>query len=906
MTILIVLMILSSSILLSLISYQRAKSSLVVQLEDNYMASAQKYSLELAAWISNNATIIDTLAAEIAVNDITFTDYETFHNYLIRSNELLNKNGYVYDIYFTYPNNTMVCASDFIADGSVDFVHEREWYTTSALTGELYYSTPYIDSDTKKPVITISKAVFKDEKLLGVLAADIFVDVLMNMIDNADFGENSYVFLFDQNQRMLVHPNKAYEYDSTPKKVMDIPECPYSTLLDVIGSKEDKMVFVEDFDGIRRGIATAQMPNTGWYVNIAMEEKDIAKGVGSLIRGFVVSTIISIVIGAFIAIFLARVLDKLSLQEQEYKQQVLRLEKQAADEASKAKSRFLADMSHEIRTPINAIIGMNEMILRESDDKDIRSYALNISQSGHNLLQLINGILDFSKIEDGKMEIVPVSYNVGAQVAYLMNSISDRAAAKNLRLEFNISPGLPRQLYGDDTRINQVIINLLTNAVKYTEKGQVVFTVDNKEKKDGMVRISYEVKDTGIGIRQEDMDKLFESFERLDVVRNRNIEGTGLGMAITSRLLDLMDSRLNIKSEYGQGSIFSFELWQRIEDETPLGDYRQALKAVNEKGAYKESFHAPKALILAVDDTKMNLVVVESLLKKTLVKIDTACSGPDSIELAGRNAYDLILMDQRMPGMDGTEAMKRIRAVENGPNKNTPVICLTADVIRGARDRYLEQGFDDYLTKPIDGAELEDMLLTYLPKEKVERIKIAQSDVSGHDAGDETAGIAAGDTPAGGGMGDMQVRDQGNLPQDGPDSELTAALEAAGVDTRTGMMHSNNDAGIYTSVLGSFASEHKEKSTGLTDSFKARDLKNYGILIHSVKSSSAMIGAAELSALAADLEAAAKNEDFDTVMKGHERVMEMYSQLAEVINDHVDNAQDGGEDDEILEFEPEA
>ena len=466
MTIMIVLVVLGSSVLLSLSTYQRAKRSLISQMENNYAVAAQKYALELTSWISTNATIIDTLAAEISVNDISAQGYDVFHNYLKHSNELLNKNGYVYDVYFTYPNNTMVCASDFIADGTVDFVHEREWYTTSALTGKLFYATPYLDSDTKKPIITISKAVYKDDELLGVLAVDIFVDVLIDMVKNADVADNSYAFLIDQNQRMIVHPNSAYDYEDTPLLVMDVPGSPYGELMDSIDSGSDKMVFVKDYDGVSRGISVSQMTNTGWYVCLATSTDALEEGADSLVSGFVIATIISIVVGVLFAVFLARVLDKLTKQEQEYKQQVLRLEKQAADEASKAKSRFLADMSHEIRTPINAIIGMNEMIMRETDSDDIKGYSGNIRQSGRNLLQLINGILDFSKIEDGKMEIVPVRYAVADMISYLFNSVSDRAAAKNLSLNFDIDPTVPAQLYGDDARIDQVVVNLLTNAVK--------------------------------------------------------------------------------------------------------------------------------------------------------------------------------------------------------------------------------------------------------------------------------------------------------------------------------------------------------------------------------------------------------------------------------------------------------
>ena len=873
MTIMIVLLVLGSSVLLSFISYQRARTSLVAQLEDNYGVAAQKYALELTSWINTNATIIDTLAAEIAVNDITLKGYDEFHEYLYQSNELLNKNGYVYDVYFTYPDNTMVCASDFIADGTVDFVHEREWYTTSALTGETFFSTPYLDSDTQRSVITISKAVYKDNELLGVLAADIFVDVLVDMIEDANVSEDSYAFLIDQNMRMVVHPNDAYDYEDYPLTVMGVEGSPYGPLIEAINTGSDEMVYVKDYDGVKRGIVYSRMTNTGWYVCIATSKDEVEKGVVNLVLGFIIATVISIVISVAVAIVLARVLDRLNKQEQEYKQQMLRLEKQAADEASEAKSRFLADMSHEIRTPINAIIGMNEMIIRETDNKDILGYSQNIKQSGHNLLQLINGILDFSKIEDGKMEIVPVRYSVSSQIAYLINSISDRANSKKLEFNVSVDRNIPSELYGDDTRINQVIINLLTNAVKYTKKGSVDFTVKELERKDGNIKLYFEVKDTGIGIKETDMEKLFESFERLDVVKNRNIEGTGLGMTITVKLLELMDSELKVESVYGEGSTFSFDLWQKIENEEPIGDYREAINKPQETEAYKESFRAPDARVLVVDDTKMNLLVVENLLKKTGIKIDTALNGPDSVELAKNNAYDVILMDQRMPGMDGTEAMNEIKNLDNKLNVNTPVICLTADVVRGAKERYLQMGFNDYLTKPIDSAKLEKMLIEYLPAEKTELVD--------KDSAAETA--------------------------QEPESELKKALKRNGVDVNIGIAFTGDDEDMYMSLLGEYAAEEVEKSANIKECYRTKDWKNYGVYVHSLKSTSKMIGASALAEIAAESEAASNVQDTLVIDSNHDRMMEMYSVLADVIRENIgtDTVSVSNNDDEILEFLPE-
>ncbi|MBO4902722.1 MAG: response regulator [Lachnospiraceae bacterium] len=874
LTITIVLVVFGSSVLLSFIGYQRAKSSLVTQLEDNYAVAAQKYALELSSWVSTNATIIDTMAAEIAVNDISTKGYDAFHEYLKHSYELLNKNGYVYDVYFTYPDNFMACASDFVSDGTVDFVHEREWYTTSALTGELFYSTPYLDSDSGKPVITISKAVYRDNELLGVLAADIFVDVLVDIIRDAEVGENCYAFLVDQNMCMIAHPDPTYEYDDKPLSVTGVSGDRYRALVQSILSDTKDMVFVQDYDGVTRGITYSQMINTGWYVCIATDRQLMTEGVSSLIIGFVIATIVSIIVGALIAIVLAHVLDQLNRQEQEYKQRVLRLEKQAADQASEAKSRFLADMSHEIRTPINAIIGMNEMILRETDNREILGYSQNIKQSGHNLLQLINGILDFSKIEDGKMEILPSRYSVSSQIAYYLNAIEGRASAKNLELIFHIDPALPTELYGDDTRINQIIMNLLNNAVKYTEKGSVTLTIEGRERNEekNEILLYVEVKDTGIGIREDDMARLFESFERLDEVRNRNIEGTGLGMTITKELLELMGSELHVESRYGEGSAFSFELWQKIENEEPLGDYQKAIATQAENSSYRVSFRAPGARILVVDDTKTNILVVENLLKKTELRIDTAISGQESVRLAKENAYDLILMDQRMPGMDGTEAMQQIRLQAESKNALTPIICLTADVVGGAKDRYLEMGFDDYLTKPVEGTKLEKMLAKYLPTDKVRLTKIALTETEGPESAE---------------------------------AGFLHALQEFGMDTGAGMAFCGGDVGMYQEVLNAFAKEGPERSQNIQDCYDAKNWEDYGIYIHSLKSATRTIGATRLSELAASVEAAAKEGDIAAIENNHDRIMERYAQLLAFIDAHTEAVvTDDPSGDEVFEFEP--
>ncbi|MBP5304288.1 MAG: response regulator [Lachnospiraceae bacterium] len=412
----------------------------------------------------------------------------------------------------------------------------------------------------------------------------------------------------------------------------------------------------------------------------------------------------------------------------------LKKQRSLAKAANEAKSRFLANMSHEIRTPINAVLGFDEMILRESNEESIRGYAANIRSSGKALLSLINDILDFSKIEEGKMTIVPAQYDLSSLVNDLINMIKGRADKKGLILNVDVDESIPHLLYGDEMRIKQCILNLLTNAVKYTEKGSVSLKVTMNMKEDygkkvkvkghgysvGNIELKVMVNDTGIGMKQEAIEKLFAPFERIEEKRNRAIEGTGLGMSIVRQLLELMDSSLSVESEYGKGSKFSFSIKQEVVAWEEIGRFTGKIDENKGKDyVYREKFHASLARILVVDDTEMNLTVVKSLLKKTKINIDTALNGMEAVNLCKNNKYDAIFIDHMMPDMDGIETLTNIR--EEGLNKDTPAVALTANAISGAREMYLEAGFNDYLSKPVDGEKLEKLLIKLLPSEKVDK-----------------------------------------------------------------------------------------------------------------------------------------------------------------------------------------
>ncbi len=1230
------------------VGYQLTNDSMSRQIQNDYSVVAEQYAQKLTAWVNTYAAVVDSTAADITISGICREDYDTFHRYLREICRLLNKDGVIFDLYFTYPDNTMACASDFFADGSVDYVNTREWFTTAAGTGELFFSTPYRDSDSGKPIITISKGVYSNNTLQGVLAADIFVDVLVDIIRGAEIAPDSYAFLVDQNLGMVAHPNEAYTYDDVPRHVMDIPDSPYADVISKVRSGSKEMVYLKDYDGVTRGVAVSRMPNTGWYVGVATSKNELMRDSSSLLRSFLTAAAVSAAAGCLIAVlllfsfklfertpgfsaqdaawehmpeektekqhspeekartdseksagfpvpgrlrrilpillipllmvcmilyttrvinnvsaanirevgedrissasaklenylgtakstlwvtadtvdhmirsgasvqdvldyimeetqnqkehfdvnitgfygyvmgeyvdglawvppenydptrrdwylnalsahgeatllspyvdaqtddlvisisrmlsdganvvsvdftmnhiqeiistlqikekgygfivdrnglliahrdadkqgrfltadeenleffdqilavengsfeitvdgkqctaFVRRIMDqwytviaidneelmtemhqqllinvlicsvifaliaffffisrrteknyssrieqmRVEEQKQAYEAKALMLEKEAADRSNQAKSEFLANMSHEIRTPINAVLGMNEMILRETfamqDENNpkqwhgavrkIRSCSRNIGNAGSNLLSIINSVLDFSKIEAGQMEISNAEYSLRSVLTDACSMISFRARNKGLDLQTKVEESIPDYLLGDEIHVRQIITNLMSNAVKYTEQGSILLSVrasESGQKPGETVTLIITVQDTGIGIRQEDISRIFEKFQRINLAKTGTVEGTGLGLAITQKLISMMNGEIRVESEYGKGSAFTVRLPQTVASEEPIGPFRPEYDPnLPEAEPLHESFHAPNARILIVDDTKMNLIVAVGLLDKTEIRIDTAGSGADAVRAAGSTAYDLILMDQRMPGMDGTEALRRIRDQADGASRNAPVICMTADAVQGARDRYLTEGFTDYLSKPIDYKALEDILKKYLPQSKL--VPPAQEKTTSSEA------VESG----------VPVR---------PD-----LLREAGILEEDGLRYCGNSEELYRSVVAEFLDNAEEMKQKLRQYYSSGDWGNYSILVHSLKSSSRTIGAQALSEAAAALEKAGRESDTETLSRLHEPMMRQYCRLTDVLETWLKPGEQVPDTGEILEFMPE-
>ncbi len=387
-------------------------------------------------------------------------------------------------------------------------------------------------------------------------------------------------------------------------------------------------------------------------------------------------------------------------------------EKQVAIAMGQSKANFLANMSHEIRTPINTVIGMNEMILRENKDETIDEYATNIKNASQMLLGLINDVLDFSKIEAGKLEIVEEDYSLAAMIHHVTLWSEERAKQKELEIKTEIDETLPAVLKGDEIRIKQVLNNLLSNAIKYTEKGYVKLSVQGVRDEQGF-SLCMSVEDTGKGIKKDDLERLFDSFQRLELTKNRYIEGSGLGLNITRQLVEAMNGTIDVQSVYGEGSCFTVKIPQEIIDASPMGKPGEEHKSAA-PAKQKPIFCAPEAKVLAVDDNNINLKVVKALLKRTQVQLDLASGGEECFNMTKEKKYDLILMDHMMPEPDGVQTLHMIREDKDNLNHDTAIIVLTANAIEGMREQYLAEGFNDFLSKPINSEELEKMLAEYL------------------------------------------------------------------------------------------------------------------------------------------------------------------------------------------------
>ena len=533
-----------------------------------------------------------------------------------------------------------------------------------------------------------------------------------------------------------------------------------------------------------------------------------------------------------------------------------------AKSANEAKSSFLENMSHEIRTPMNSILGMNEMILREEDRPEIKEYALVVQRSGRALLGILNDILDFSKLQDRKMEIVPVRYDLSSLINDMVNIAAEQAKKKSLNFTVNVDKDIPRILDGDEYHIRQVMLNLLNNAIKYTERGGVTVTLGFERIDSYTILLKCSVTDTGIGIKSEDLEHIFTPFEHVEASRKFSADGSGLGLPIVQKLLQLMDSELRIESVYHKGSTFAFDIKQSVVKWEPIGDYERAfsMAASHQAKSFTQSFQAPDARVLVVDDADVNLLVFANLLKKTRIKIDTASSGVEMLQMVRMNHYNMIFLDHRMPGMDGIEAFHNMKKMTDGLNYNTPVVALTANAVLGARQLYIDEGFNDYISKPVDTVRLEQILLEYLPPDLV----IKGSDLPAEEPKPTLAPVAA------------------DFEEEEAQEESSPYKGIKGIDYDAAVTNCGSED-TFVQALEIFYTSLDKKADEIEGFERDKDIKNYTIKVHALKSAARLVGALKLSEDAKYLEACGDKNDVAEIEAKTPALLSLYRSYKPVL-----------------------
>ena len=773
----------------------------------NMEEEMQAYSNRVGSWMQQQKSVLDMIDSVVTEDPELLNDYDETVKYLEDIGRYFPEMGLVFIANPNFTHGHSIMANNGWMPGEDYVVEQRPWYIGALTSREFNITDPFYDVRTGEYCVTFSKVIESDKgEFYGVVGIHFYMNTLRAILDESH-GKTGYAFLVNRNGTLIGHINPEYrvEYVLTHDTTANVHDLSYDKVYSQPG-----MVTLWDYDGKYKVCAAIDEEVSGSRIIIVRDWWEIYGGVIQYV------ILLLLLLGGCILI-VDQVISRM-IHWQRTTNEELRQTAEAAIQAEQAKSRFLSNMSHEIRTPINAILGMNEMILRECRDSQLLTYAGNIQNSGKTLLTLINDILDMSKIESGKLEIIPTEYKTADLFLDLWNVIYLRARNKNLTVSFTLDETMPNTLYGDDVRVKQIVTNLLTNAVKYTPKGGVKLHAVYERQEDDRITLIISVEDTGIGIKEEDRGRLFESFQRLEESKNRNIEGTGLGMSITAMLLKLMDGDIEVKSVYQEGSTFTVWIPQKVINSEPVGDFESIRSSQTQVSAKQyESFEAPEANILVVDDMPMNLTVFTSVLKHTKINIVTADSGKKCLGLVREQPFHIIFMDHMMPEMDGVETLHEIQKLKDCPNNKTPIIALTANAISGAREYYLKEGFIDFLTKPIDSEKLEQMIAAYLPEDLVHKREI-QTEVNGNESGAVKASVTV---------------------------DYSRYLKY-GISLEQGLFNVADNKVLYLKIVGIFIHDEKklDQLKQLITDGKAHD---YRIHIHALKGDAEILGAVSLA-----------------------------------------------------------
>ncbi|MDR1036257.1 MAG: response regulator [Deltaproteobacteria bacterium] len=720
-----------------------------------------------------------------------------------RSRWLLGLNGI-----YAYLDGALVDSMGYLPDES--FVPEtRPWFDAAVNGGvrEVAYTEPYVDAGKGTMVISMVRAVTDAAGTRrGAVVVDADMSFFQAYMDTLPLPAGTYGVIMNADKLVVGHPDPGHQ----GKLFRDVSDG-YREIYEGLLASGQVRAFRFPESGGEQAIASIREMYNGWYVALITPYwtyyRDVYMALGALCAlGLVFATALSLVL--------------------------IRLysDSQRSERENQTKSTFLARMSHEIRTPLSAIIGLSELVHREYGKPKGLEYVTGIQNSGEILLGIIDEILDFSKIQTGQLSIVSVPYNTASTINDLLTIIRVKVAETTLEFAVDISPELPCVLIGDAVRIRQVLMNLLTNSVKYTREGFIRLSASSEPTGDHTVRLTFRVEDSGIGIKAEDFPKLFREFSRVDAQLNPSIEGTGLGLSIAKSLCDAMGGDVAVESEFGRGSRFTATFSQIVFDWEPMGEFRPGSAGPDRK--QKATFTAPEAKVLVVDDFSSNLLVAEGLLQPYRITVLTCMNGREAVERVRAGGLDLVLMDHMMPEMDGMKAVEEIRRADGGAWARLPVIALTANAVSGMRKTFLDGGFNDFLSKPIDVFRLDEVLRKWLPADKL---------------------YGPPPPPSSG---------------DGGPSPEAPLPSIDGLDAEAGIRRTGGSRARWFDTLGVFIRDVRERSSVLDRMHDSDSLQDFTITVHALKSSLANIGADPLSGMAAELEAAGRSGNLAAVRDG--------------------------------------